>query len=134
MTTTARIIRTVPALGLVAMPASYDAARITADDLAHDAAVCPARAELAPLHAATRAAWGLCVDTAGVDGCETRVALAEAAREAAEDLWTEALDAIVCGDVGAAREALEGARGLAADWGDDTEERRALALLGEVAS
>ncbi len=103
---TRKIALTPAATYLVAMPAHYDPARVTTDDLAHDGALCPARAELAPLHTATSALW-----------------------EQALDAWGDALTACDDGDAGAAVEALTRASQIAAECGGNDEELRALALL-----
>ena len=131
MNATRKIALTPAAAYLVAMPAAYDAARVTADDLAHDAALCHACAELAPLHAATTGRWCAAVDTAAIDGGEAHEAdMADSMRQAL-GAWGEALTACLDGDAGAAAEALTRASQLAAAAGANEDERRALALFNE---
>lgn len=123
----ARKIALTPAASyLVAMPASYVPTRVTAEDLARDAALCSARAELAPTHAATLAQWDMAVDTSEIDGGSED--MADTARQA-RNAWDDALDACDRGDLDGAREALNGARQLASQGGDDAEERKALAMF-----
>lgn len=88
-----KIALTSAATYLVAMPASYDPARVTADDMANDSAICHAGLELVPLYRATSALWDQAVDTAGLDGGEKREAdMRDSARQAL-DAWEEALTA-----------------------------------------
>ena len=131
MSTTRKIALTSAAAHLVAMPAAYDAARVTADDLAHDSALCPARAELEPLHVVTSTRWRGAVDTAAIDGGEAHEAdMADSARQALE-AWDDALRACDDGDAGAAVEALTRASQLAAAAGANEDERDALAMFNE---
>lgn len=82
------------------------------------------------LRAQTENCWDMAVDTAEANGPDAdRLARAESDREAAMGLWTAAIEALARGDRSAAREALEGAKGLASEWGDDQYERRALETI-----
>jgi len=84
----------------------------------------------------TAACWDLAVDTAGIADCGDRhdqdnEDRAADARDSAMASWDEAVAALENGDVDAAREALDGARRLASEWGDSSAELEALAMLDE---
>lgn len=70
--------------------------------------------------------WEMAVETA--DTPERRRAARHDA-DAAESCWDEAIAATERGDFAAAVEHLRGAARLASDWGDDSEERAAIAAV-----
>jgi hypothetical protein len=123
---TARKIR-MTAVGLVAMPVAYDEAKVTADDLANDAALCAAFAELlAPSQEASENA------RASADRCGTyeERELAMAAVESIESAWEEAQDAAADNDIAKLRAGIRRARATEQGAGLDTmHEDAALAML-----
>lgn len=126
-----KIALTPAATYLIAMPASYDPARVTADDLANDSAICHAGLELVPLYRATSALWAQAVDTAAIDGGEAHEADMRDSMRQALDAWEDALTACRDGDAPAAVESLTRAAQIAAACGGDDDELRALALFAE---
>lgn len=125
---TRQIAKTPGAAHLVAMPSEYDPELVDADDIEHDSMILGARGELRPIMAASMAQWDVAVDTADEPAAEAK---ASADRSAAMEAWEGALDACDDGDAPRALAFLQTARSLADAWGDDAEERRALALFGE---
>lgn len=88
---------------------------------------------LESLRAQSESAWNLACETAGIADCGERHD--QAREDAASDdataalaLWDEALGADTRQ---AAIEALKGASRLAASWGDDSHEKKAIELLSE---
>jgi len=80
--------------------------------------------------------WSGCVDTAGIADCGERHDAAREERaqddaDAAGGHWDRAIEAVEAGDIGTARQELEWARSLAAEWGDSSIETQALRLLDE---
>lgn len=129
-----KIAKTPAATYLVAMPVSYDPAKVTAEDLANDGALYAGKVDIEPLFLATSGQWDNAVETAGYvadDGPtdERAVEDMEDSRRQAIDAWRDALTACDAGNADAAREALGRARSLAAQAGDDAPERAALAMF-----
>lgn len=81
--------------------------------------------------ARTETSWDMAVDTAETPAKRSR---AEHDRDAAMDRWDAAIEAVVAGDYPAAIEALQQAARLAAEWGDDSEERAALEMVEALAA
>lgn len=75
--------------------------------------------------------WDMAVDTADTRAKRSR---AEHDRDAAMERWDAAIEAVVAGDYHAAIEALQQAARLAAEWGDDSEERAALEMVEALAA
>lgn len=89
---------------------------------------------IATLRASSEASWAGCVDTAGIADFgeswdQSRADAAASAADAASEAWDRAEDALDRGDRTAALEALEEARALAAEWGEDSDERSAIELV-----
>lgn len=88
---------------------------------------------LADLREHSERAWETCVDTCYSDPRGTidgpRQAKCRLAAESAMDAWDRAIAAAGEQDYDTARAALREARTLAAEWGDDSDEREALELL-----
>lgn len=89
---------------------------------------------LRSLRNSTAASWRIAVNTAGIADCGERYdarreqAAAEA-RDSALANWDAGIAAVARGDWHAAIDELEQARELAAEWGDDSPEIKALELL-----
>jgi hypothetical protein len=144
MDTTRKIAHVSALNAFFAMPASYDPARVTQDDAVHDAAICGAHAELAPLRDSSMRAWDGAIDEAADYACYVADAgarhlqagragrlNAERARDASLDAWTDVLQHVETGrSLDDVLTSLQLARELAAEWGDDTAETKALALFG----
>jgi hypothetical protein len=79
----------------------------------------------------TETSWDMAVDTADSPAKSRR---ADHDRDAAMDRWDAAIDAVEAGDYPASIEALQQAARLAAEWGDDSEERKALEMVEELAA
>jgi hypothetical protein len=126
---TARKIR-MTAVGLVAMPASYDEAKMTADDLANDAALCTAFAELHGLFEQVEAKTEDGARDAGTYEAADRFS---EGRDRVEASWDVAIDLAVENDVEGIRRALREAHDQAKARGfDTTHEDAALAMLPPV--
>jgi len=124
-------------LGLIAMPENYSPALVTQHDLEHDSQLCPARAELEQLEASSIQLQEMARDTAAIgfegEAAESREQQAQDDLAALEDAWTAALEAADEGDAITLEEHLLEAQTIEQDWGDDSQARRALAML-EAAS
>jgi len=89
-------------------------------------------ADLAELREDSDDSWEMCANTClDSDGTEQpeRRAAAEDAQDSAREAWSRAIEATKAGNLSAAIEALEEARSLASDWGDDSREREAIAIV-----
>lgn len=89
---------------------------------------------LRTLRTNTMSSWSGCVDTAGITDCgashdEARAQDAADAADAAEGHWDRAIEAVESGDIATAKQELEWARSLAAEWGDSTCETQALEVV-----
>lgn len=125
---TPRKIALCPRVGyLIAMPESYDPEIVTREDVVADCSLVYAATELAPLRKQSKSLWDMAVETADGDHAREEMSLA---RARSLTLWDDAMQAIDRQDIDGAREALEAARVLAAEGGDDGPERDALAMLG----
>lgn len=85
----------------------------------------------------TMSSWSGCVDTAGITDCgashdEARAQDAADAADAAEGHWDRAIEAVESGDIATAKQELEWARSLAAEWGDSTCETQALEVVDQA--
>ena len=80
-------------------------------------------------------AWETAVETAGPEypgGSEEREASMQSLADGCDDAWQRAEDALEAGDIGAAIEALEEARSLESEGGDDSHARRAIEIVSSV--
>ncbi len=92
---------------------------------------------LRTLRTNTMSSWSGCVDTAGITDCgashdEARAQDAADAADAAEGHWDRAIEAVESGDIATAKQELEWARSLAAEWGDSTCETQALEVVDQA--
>lgn len=83
--------------------------------------------KLTDLREASRAGWVECVETYH-DNAD-RQAAARAAKAYAMEAWGRALGALHEGQFDRATMAMDEARALGAEWGEDADEREALAML-----
>ena len=90
--------------------------------------------QLVQLCALSRLLWEAALESAERDGDQGRAHAAEADGEASNDAWQDALELVEDGDLFGAKRALAEARWLAANWGDDSPERQAMALLDGAAN
>jgi len=89
---------------------------------------------LAALRTASQQTWDGCTATAGITDCgaghdQAKEDKAEADAASAIDAWDTAIECVEAGDRDGALEALETARALAAEWGEDGHEREAIELV-----
>jgi len=80
--------------------------------------------------------WSGCVDTAGIADCgerhdAAREERAQDASDAADAHWDRAIEAVEADDLATARQEMEWARSLAAEWGDSSIETQAIGLISE---
>ena len=132
MSTTAptRKIAYVPTLAAYySLPLAYDPALVTEEDAREDSRI--ELAEHALRRLAEHSADGMDDARNGEAEGTQRHEDASADGERLASLWAEAIDALSGGGGGAvhAARALAEAQRIAADWGDDADERRALAML-----
>lgn len=99
--------------------------RCPGNDAAADLAI-----KLVALRAHSYGLWEMTISTALADS-EAKQQEALATATSVLDAWSDALAAFGRGDIDAARESLKSAARAAEDWGDDSNERAALALLTE---
>lgn len=123
-----RKIAFVPRHGYFAMPASYDPAKVTREDIARDAAICQATAELTVLRRESKALSDTARETVS-DASEYDLS----ALDAIDEQWADALAALNRDDLSEARAYLTLAQTYAARWGSSMPEDKALAMLAEVA-
>lgn len=123
-----RKIAFVPRRGYFAMPANYDPAKVTREDIARDAAICQATVELTALRRESKALSDRARDAVS-DASEDDLS----ALDAIDEQWADAIAALARDDLAEARECLKSAQGHAARWGSSMHEDKALAMLPEVA-
>lgn len=90
-------------------------------------------AAIEDLRRASELGWEMAVDTAGAEypgGSDERAEKMRSMADGCDDAYAEAVAALERGDVEAAIESLEQARGLESDGGDSSHASSALALLG----
>ena len=127
MKTSTRKIAHVPGLGLMAMPASYDPAKVTREDAKHDGAICSVYVELSHLRREAKAVSGMAAQTVTEDVTDEQ--LSELA--AIDEHWNDAVSAALRGDLDEVRSALTFAQSCARSWGSSQHEDTALAMLPE---
>jgi hypothetical protein len=102
-----------------------DACAYVRDHMPVAFAVANVQQQIEALRAQSELAWEMAVDTAGSD---EREAAMQALADECDDAWQRAVDALDA-DLNASLEALEEARSLEREGGDDSHARRAQEIL-----